>query len=294
VTARGSDVLELLRAPAAFSAVGDSLVGAYAGGSVRPRQLLTPIASVLIYAGGMGLNDWADREIDAVERPERPIPSGRISPQEAVGISTGLLAGGVAMASIVGGARGAARGGILAVAVVLYDTVAKETPVGPWVMATCRALDVLLGAGSLRSAVGPALTVGAHTVAVTYLSRAEVSGAERWLPESVRVVVAGLAAVATLGGRAHSSDRALRVLGRVAATGAAARYLTKALPPLNRAVQDPDAARIRDAVRANLGAMIPLQAALIARTGRLVPAAFVASLEVAQRQVIRRLRGDTT
>jgi hypothetical protein len=288
------DVLELLRAPAAFSAVGDSLVGVYAGGPVRPRQLLTPLASVFIYAGGMGLNDWADRELDAEERPERPIPSGRITADEALRISAGLLAAGVAVAALVGGRSGAVRGAALAGTVVAYDTVAKDTPAGPWVMAACRALDVLLGAGSLSAATPAALTVGAHTVAVTYLSRAEVSGAERSLPKAVRAAVAGVAAVATATGRSHPTSRVRGVLGRVGAAGAVARYLTKAVPPLNRAVEDPAAGPVRDAVRANLGAMIPLQAALISRSGHPVPAAVVAGLEVAQRQVIRRLRGDTT
>ena len=33
---------------------------------------------------GMALNDYADREIDAVERPGRPIPSGRVTPEFAL------------------------------------------------------------------------------------------------------------------------------------------------------------------------------------------------------------------
>ena len=40
-------------------------------------------ASVLPLLGGMAANDWADRELDAVERPERPIPSGRVAPAGA-------------------------------------------------------------------------------------------------------------------------------------------------------------------------------------------------------------------
>lgn len=290
---RVADVLELVRAPAAFSAVGDSLTGAYAQGPVGPRQLLLPVASVLIYAGGMGLNDWSDRELDAEERPERPIPSGRVSPEQALAISAGLLGGGVAWATLVGGRSGALRATLLAATVVTYDTVAKDTALGSWVMAACRSLNVLLGASSLPAAISPALTIGAHTVAVTELSRAEVTGADRSLPEGVRIGVAGVAGAAALGGRNHPS--ALRtVLGRIAGAAATYRYLDKAVPPLSRAIERPGADRIRDAVRANLGALIPLQAALIARTGNLVPAAAVASLELAQRQVIRRLRGDTT
>ncbi len=287
-----ADVLELLRAPAAFSAVGDPLTGAYAAGPVETRQLLLPVASVLIYAGGMGLNDWSDRELDAEERPERPIPSGRVAPDQALAISAGLLGGGVLWAALVGGRSGALRAALLAGTVIAYDTLAKDTPLGSWVMGACRSLNVLLGASS-PAAIAPALTIGAHTVAVTELSRREVTGADRSLPEGVRIAVAGVSGAAVLGGRNHPNP--LRtVLGRVAAAASTYRYLDKAIPPLSRAIERPGADRIRDAVRANLGALIPLQATLIARTGNLVPAAAVASLELAQRQVIRRLRGDTT
>ena len=36
----------------------------------------TALAMSLLYVGGMYLNDAFDRDIDARERPERPIPSG--------------------------------------------------------------------------------------------------------------------------------------------------------------------------------------------------------------------------
>ena len=51
-----------------------------AGGSlVDPRILPLLIALSLFYVGGMYLNDAFDAELDAKERPERPIPSGQIS-----------------------------------------------------------------------------------------------------------------------------------------------------------------------------------------------------------------------
>jgi 4-hydroxybenzoate polyprenyltransferase len=37
----------------------------------------------------MAANDWADRKLDASERPERPIPSGRISPGTAAATFAG-------------------------------------------------------------------------------------------------------------------------------------------------------------------------------------------------------------
>ncbi|WP_340699026.1 UbiA family prenyltransferase, partial [Cellulosimicrobium funkei] len=74
------DHLDLVRAPAVLSVVGDTLAGAAAAGhALTPRRALLPLASACLYAGGMALNDYADRHLDAVERPERPIPSGRVT-----------------------------------------------------------------------------------------------------------------------------------------------------------------------------------------------------------------------
>ncbi|MCP8713015.1 UbiA family prenyltransferase, partial [Streptomyces sp. AC04842] len=69
---------ELLRLPALFTVPGDTLAGvAAAGGRPDPRALLPIGSSLCLYAAGMVLNDWADRAEDAVERPHRPLPSGR-------------------------------------------------------------------------------------------------------------------------------------------------------------------------------------------------------------------------
>ncbi|WP_344980642.1 UbiA family prenyltransferase, partial [Streptosporangium fragile] len=85
-------VLELVRAPAALSVPGDTMAGAPAAGRRATPGLAA--ASVLLYWAGMALNDWSDREIDAVERPERPIPSGRVSPRGALGLAAGLTGAG--------------------------------------------------------------------------------------------------------------------------------------------------------------------------------------------------------
>jgi len=48
--------------------------------------VLVAVAMVLFYTAGMVLNDLADAEIDRRERPERPIPSGAVSPAAAVAV----------------------------------------------------------------------------------------------------------------------------------------------------------------------------------------------------------------
>ncbi|EWM68193.1 transferase, partial [Micromonospora sp. M42] len=94
---RLADLAELVRAPAALSVPGDVLSGAAAAGSLDRRTPALAGASVLLYWAGMAANDWADRRLDAVERPERPIPSGRVRPSVALGVASGLTAAGLAV-----------------------------------------------------------------------------------------------------------------------------------------------------------------------------------------------------
>ncbi|MEE3918113.1 UbiA family prenyltransferase [Micromonospora sp. BRA006-A] len=79
------------------------LSGAAAAGALGPRTPALAGASVLLYWAGMAANDWADRRLDAVERPERPIPSGRVRPSVALGVASGLTAAGLAVATAAGG-----------------------------------------------------------------------------------------------------------------------------------------------------------------------------------------------
>ncbi|WP_239150815.1 UbiA family prenyltransferase, partial [Streptomyces sp. SID8111] len=94
---------ELLRLPALFTVPGDALAGAAAAGA-RPgvRTLLAVGSSVCLYEAGMALNDWADREEDARERPHRPIPSGRIRPAAALTAAGALTGAGLALAAGAG------------------------------------------------------------------------------------------------------------------------------------------------------------------------------------------------
>ncbi|WP_329544571.1 UbiA family prenyltransferase [Streptomyces sp. NBC_01356] len=144
--ARAKAWAELLRLPALFTVPGDALAGAAAVGA-RPnsRTLLAIGSSLCLYEAGMALNDWADRAEDAVDRPHRPLPSGRIHPAAALAAAGALTAAGLALAARAGGPS-LAVAAPLAATVWAYDLVLKRTPAGPAAMATARGLDVLLGA----------------------------------------------------------------------------------------------------------------------------------------------------
>nr|WP_079153157.1 UbiA family prenyltransferase [Streptomyces sp. SPMA113] len=196
------DWAELLRVSALFTVPGDALAGA-AAARTRPNRgtALAVCASLCLYEAGMALNDWADRDIDAVERPGRPLPSGRIAPAAALTAATGLTAAGLLCAAAAG-RPALATGTALAGAVWAYDLGLKNTPAGPSAMAAARALDLLLGAtasapAAARSALRPAAVLGAHTLAVTTVSRHEAVGGSSAAPLGALATGAAIAWAAT-------------------------------------------------------------------------------------------------
>jgi len=275
-TTRWRDLAELVRAPAALSVPGDTLAGAAAAGSpVRGTPGLAA-ASVCLYWAGMAANDWADRELDARERPERPLPSGRVSPRQALTVAVGLTAAGLGLATLAGGGRAAAVAVPLAGAVWAYDLRAKNTPAGPAVMAACRALDVLLGASGGRPAraIPAAATVAAHTYTVTALSRREVSGGDALTPA---LTLAGTAAVAAAAAGRRAGP----------ATALAAWYAARYGAAQAHAAADPSPERFRAAVGAGITGLPPLQGALTARAGSTAAGVGVAAVAPLARRLAR-------
>ena len=74
---------------------------AIAGGFNPSASALILMAVFLVTGAGNAVNDYYDREIDAVNRPLRPIPSGRIGPSMAFNYSLALFAAGSILAGLV-------------------------------------------------------------------------------------------------------------------------------------------------------------------------------------------------
>lgn len=274
---RVNDYLELVRAPAVLTVLGDTLAGGSAAGhALSGRRIVLPLASACLYAGGMALNDYADRGTDSRERPERPIPSGRISAGNALTAAAALTVAGLGLSAAGGGRRAFAVGLPLAAAIWTYDLLAKHQAVsGALTMGTCRALDVLMGAGSghLRPALGAAGIMGVHTAAVTLLSRGEVEGTTTATASGVAACT-GLLAGAVLAGSAGSRNQGLAVLAATAA------YTARCAPAQVRAARSPVAINALEATKSGIRAMIPLQAALTLRQGNVAAAGVLASVDL--------------
>ena len=281
-------IVELVRAPAALTVPGDVVAGAAAAGwPFGPATPALAAASASLYWAGMALNDYADREVDAVERPMRPIPSGRVTPRFAFGLAAGLTAAGVGLAGLAGGRRAFGVAVPLAATVWAYDLVLKATPAGPAAMAAARGLNVLMGAGTgageMRRAAPAAALVAAHTLAVPALSRGEVTGAKPWLPRAT------LAATGVIGALAARAGRRGTPIERLAGAGLLAGYGATFGRAQLAAARDPRPLPVRRAVGAGILGLMPLQAALAAGAGAPAAALPVAAAFPLARRLSRRV-----
>lgn len=281
---------ELLRLPALFTLPGDALAGAASTGTrPNPRTLLAIGSSLCLYEAGMALNDWADQAEDTVERPHRPLPSGRIRPAAAFAAAGALTAAGLALAARAG-RPALAVAAPLAATVWAYDLALKRTPAGPAAMATCRGLDLLLGAtatgGSVRPALSSAMTLATHTLAVTAVSRGETRGGSPLVALAALTTTGALAWRLTRDPAAAPSRHPAADALRTALTAA---FVTTSGRPLLDATLNPSPPLTQRAVGGGIRAMIPLQAALAARSGALTSALLTAALAPAARRFARRV-----
>jgi len=264
--------LQLLRPPNVVTALADVLAGAAVAGATLSLSGWTAPFSVSqlgalllstagLYGGGVVLNDVFDAALDADERPERPIPSGRASRSGAALFGGLLLAGGVAAAALVGPAS-ALVAILVAGGATLYDGWAKHhTVLGPLTMGLCRGGNLLLGVSVVPAAIAPNLYLMALPVAfvgaITSVSQGEVHGGSRRTGLLALGLVAGVVAgLLALGLR---PDHRL-----LPAAPFVALFALQVGPPFVRAARTPAPQPIREAVQAGVVALIPLNAALAA------------------------------
>jgi 4-hydroxybenzoate polyprenyltransferase len=272
--------LELLRPPNVLTAVADVLAG-YAVAGLGNRRALPWLlaATACLYAGGVVLNDFFDRRLDGVERPERPIPSGRVPAARAAGLGGALLVSGV-VAAAQATQPAAVVALSIAVLIVLYDAWSKHQAVfGPVNMGLCRGLNLVLGIAAVPATLSGhwplALLSFVYIAAVTAVSRGEVHGGKRGVAApaliSLTGVVAALAVIA-LG----SGSRAIPAFALTIALG------WRVLPAFWRVYTDSRPASIRRAVKAGVLSLVLVDAVLsTAYAGPLYGALVLATAVVA-------------
>jgi 4-hydroxybenzoate polyprenyltransferase len=259
--------LQLVRLPAVFTAMADIVLGfVLANGTLTPFSKFAALlgASSALYLAGMVFNDFFDRRIDAVERPKRPIPSGRVPPRAAFFLGLALFGVGLSCA-LAAGDRALAMAGLLVVLILAYDGLLKQTVLGPVAMGSCRVLNVLLGASgaTLSSWADPALAValamGIYVAGITWFARQEAGSSSRaHLTGAALVIHAGIAALlaAVLIGRESSDvDRGLPI-------SLLAAIMAFVDVRLTAAIRQPAGANVQAAVKRLLLAIILFDATM--------------------------------
>ncbi|HCF28508.1 MAG TPA: polyprenyltransferase [Cyanobacteria bacterium UBA11049] len=214
-----------------------------------------------LYGGGIVLNDVFDAELDAKERPERPIPSGRASRQGATLLGSVLLVVGVVAAAQVS-LLSATIACSIALAATLYDAFGKHHPIlGPLNMGACRGGNLLLGISAISAMLGEhwflAIIPVIYIAAITTISRGEVHGA-KGITGIIALSLIGLVIAGLLGLGLLQDYQVLAALPFVAL------FAVRVLQPFIKAVLEPKPEQIRIAVKAGVLSLIVLDATVAA------------------------------
>ena len=192
--------LQIIRPPNLFTVPGDPLAGFFLTLAVAgPRGMglrhaaFAAAAALCLYTGGLIGNDVADLREDARDRPDRPLPSGRISRTAAFAASAVCAVAGILLAG--GAGFGAlAMACLTQAAIMLYNGWLKRLAVpGALAMGACRACSFLIGvcAANPRAITHPAIVYAAAGLlvciaGVTWIADRETVeariGPRRWLP----------------------------------------------------------------------------------------------------------------
>lgn len=261
--------IRLMRPANLVTAIADIAAGlavaivacGYDSGStfIHIALLRLTLSTVCLYGGGVVMNDVADYELDKIERPERPIPSGFASREGAAIFGIFLLIAGVVFASQVSTTT-AIVAACVAILALLYDYIGKHHDFfGPVNMGLCRGGNLLLGmsvcGNALSSYYWLAIMPVIYIAAITMISRGEVVGgsktAVRYASLMYAVVIGILAFVAII--TSNYFYAALFFL---------ALFTFLIYRPLIKAFQNPEPVNIRTAVKTGVIALIVLDATL--------------------------------
>ncbi len=265
-----SAYLQIMRPANIVTAWADILAGFAASGCVvfanQDIASLVSLGWLLLsttglYGGGVVFNDVFDSELDAIERPERPIPSGRASRGGAIILGTLLLSLGIVAAYQVSWVSATIASGI-AFSAVFYDAIAKHHSIfGPLNMGICRGGNLLLGISIMPEMVGQywflVLIPIVYIAAITLLSRGEVSGGKS--STAVLAVVLIFTVISGLCGLGFLNNyQILTALPFIIVLA------VRVLQPFIQAVRSPSPEYIRIAVKAGILSLIVLDATISA------------------------------
>lgn len=267
--------LQLMRPANIVTAIADILLGVFVAFAIAENGffndtaiagkwgslVLLLLSTIGLYGGGVVFNDYFDADLDAVERPERPIPRGDATKKGAALLGAALLAIGITTAFAVNNTSGTIAI-VIAVLVLLYDSMAKHSAiVGPVVMGMCRGGNWLLGLSVIPAVLNGYWYLGfialIYIQGITLISRGEVNTANKGTLYSglgcYCLVVVLLLGLFFVQGFSFWQCLPFFVL-----------FAGMVLPPAFKAVQKGDPMMARKAVKAGVISMIILDATIAA------------------------------
>ncbi len=259
--------LQLMRPANIMTAWADILLGYAAAGATIGNNFSFVtlgwliLATTGLYGGGIVFNDVCDAKLDAVERPERPIPSGRASLSGAIALGSILL-----LLAIIAAAMVSILSAILAITVavtaLIYDKWGKHhTFLGPINMGMCRGGNLMLGVSAVAGAVSDRWYLGLipiiYIAAITATSQGEVHGGKK-TTGMIAIALIALVIASILGLGILSEYSLLITLPFLAL------FTALVLPPFIKAAINPSPELIRLAVKEGILSLIVLDATISA------------------------------
>jgi len=119
----------------------------------KPNLIYAFVTGFMLTAASMAINDYYDRKIDAINEPNRPIPSGSIKPREALAFAFTLTAIGFVTAYLT-------NISCLVLAIIAWTVFAAYTMVGKrsglpgnFLVSTCVAIPFIYGSIAIANDV---------------------------------------------------------------------------------------------------------------------------------------------
>lgn len=256
---------------------GVAIAGVFSAGTFNDHLqaiALLCFSTACLYGGGIVFNDVFDVEQDKVERPERAIPSGRISLRQAAVFGSALLLAGIIAAGLVGSLSALIAVGISFFA-LLYNKMSKHHLFyGPLNMGVCRGLNLLLGVSIVTAALMQsyflAIVPIVYIFSITMISRGEVHGGSK----QNLYIAALLYGIVTIFILFFSYQNNKLLLSGIILIP----FLWMIFKPLFKAIQNPIGKNIGGAVKAGVISLILMDAAWAATFSTVYGALMIACL----------------
>jgi len=273
--------LQLTRPANIITAIADILAGvtiatfSFSIEDINPTKVVFLCLSTIgLYGGGIVFNDIFDLELDKIERPERVIPSGKVSKNNA--IIFGIL---FLLLGVFGAMANSALSSLIALAVaacaLIYDKYGKHHPFfGPINMGLCRGGNLILGMSIIENSIPQWWWIGllpvCYIAAITMISRGEVHGGNKntlYFAAFLYILVSTFQLFISFN------------LGKLLITsGFVILHVYLIFKPLINAISNPIGPNIGKAVKAGVLSLIVMDAAWVSVSGNILLAIAVLCL----------------